>query len=96
MPEGLTGPDADDLALFLDIDLSSFAAPAAAFAQKQHDIRAEYALVPEDVYNAARSAILKDFLGRERLYLSDLAHAEWDEAARENLAWSIADLEAGA
>jgi predicted metal-dependent HD superfamily phosphohydrolase len=96
VPEGLTGPDADDLALFLDIDLSSFAAPAAAFAQKQHDIRAEYAFVPEDVYNAARGAILKDFLGRERLYLSDLAHAEWDEAARENLAWSIADLEAGA
>ena len=96
VPEGLTGPDADDLALFLDLDLSSFAAPEPAFAQKQHDIRVEYAFVPDDTFRTARKAILKEFLGRERLYLTDLAHAEWDQQARANLARTIAVLEAGA
>ena len=96
VPEGLTGPDADDLALFLDLDLSSFALPEPAFAQMQHDIRAEFDFVPDDMFRTARKAILKDFLGRERLYLTDLAHAEWDRSARANLARSIAGLEAGA
>jgi predicted metal-dependent HD superfamily phosphohydrolase len=96
VPEGLTGPDADDLALFLDLDLSSFALPELAFAQMQHDIRAEYDFVPDDRFRTARKAILTDFLGRERLYLTDLAHAEWNQQARANLARSIAGLEAGA
>ena len=93
VPEGLSGPDADDLALFLDLDLSSFAASESDFAQKQHNIRAEYDFVPDDRFRTARKAILTDFLGRERLYLTDLAHAEWDQKARANLARSISGLE---
>ena len=96
VPEGLTGPDADDLALFLDLDLSSFALPEPAFERMQHDIRAEYDFVPDDRFRTARKAILKGFLDRERLYLTDLAHAEWDRAARANLARTIAGLESGA
>ncbi len=96
VPEGLTGPDADDLSLFLDLDLSSFAALESDFAQKQHDIRAEYDFVPDERFRIARKAILKDFLGRETLYLTDLAHAEWDQQARANLARAISGLESGA
>ena len=92
IPEGMTGPDAEDLALFLDMDLSAFALPEPAFEQMQRDIRAEYSFVPEDRYRAARGAILKDYLARERLYLTDLAHAAWDKAARANLARVVRSL----
>jgi predicted metal-dependent HD superfamily phosphohydrolase len=38
---------------------------------------------------------LKGFLSRPRLYLTDIAHAEWDAAARANLARALRALEQG-
>lgn len=95
VPEGLAERASEDLALFLDLDLSGFAASDPVFNQMQKDIRAEYAFVPEDRYRAARGGILKGFLGRERLYFTDLAHAEWEAAARVNLARAVRELEQG-
>jgi predicted metal-dependent HD superfamily phosphohydrolase len=95
VPEGLPAQDARDLALFLDIDLSILGAPEPVYDQYEQDIRAEYAFVPADAYRAGRGAILKGFLSRPRLYLTDIAHAEWDAAARANLARALRALEQG-
>lgn len=96
VPQGLSPEDAADTALFLDLDLSILGAPAHVYDRYETDIRREYAFVPEDAFRAGRGAILKGFLARERLYLTDLAHAEWDAPARANLERAIAALEAGA
>ncbi|MAN47154.1 MAG: hypothetical protein GYB49_08070 [Alphaproteobacteria bacterium] len=95
VPEGIANEDAEDLALFLDLDLSILGARKEVYDHYEQDIRAEYAFVPSDMYRAGRSALLKDFLGRDRLYLTPQAHAEWDQAARANLERAIRVLELG-
>jgi len=94
-PEGLPAQDAGDLALFLDMDLSILGAPEPVYDQYERDIRAEYSFVPADAYRAGRGAILEGFLSRPRLYFTDIAHAEWDTAARANLARALRALEQG-
>jgi len=96
VPDGLGPGDAADTALFLDLDLSILGAPTHVYDRYETDIRAEYAFVPKAAFRAGRGAILKGFLARERLYLTDFAHAEWDLRARENLKRAIAALEAPA
>lgn len=93
VPQDLTPEDAADTALFLDLDLSILGAPTHVYDRYETDIRKEYAFVPEAAFRAGRGAILKRFLARERLYLTDLAHAAWDAPARENLKREIAALE---
>ena len=92
MPEGMTGRDAEDLALFLDLDLSILGAPEPAYDRYERDIRTEYAFVPEDRFRAVRGQILEGFLARERLYFTDLAHGEWDAPARANLSRAVRAL----
>lgn len=96
VPGGLGPEDAEDTALFLDLDLSILGAPTHVYDRYETDIRKEYAFVPEAAFRAGRGAILKGFLARERLYLTDLAHAEWDAPARVNLTRAIAALEQAA
>lgn len=96
VPDGLALEDAADLSFFLDMDLSILAAPDAVFDQYERDVRAEYAAVPEEAFRKGRSAILKTFLARPRLYFTDACAADWEAAARDNLARSIAALEADA
>jgi predicted metal-dependent HD superfamily phosphohydrolase len=95
VPEGLSASDAGDLALFLDMDLSILGAPEAVYDTYEQAIRAEYAFVPEEAYRTGRTAILKGFLERPRLYFTDIAHAEWDAAARSNLTRAVRALEQG-
>ena len=95
IPDGLPVHDAKDLALFLDMDLSILGAPEDIYDQYEQDIRAEYAFVPEDAYRTGRGAVLNGFLSRPRLYFTDIAHAEWDAAARSNLARAVRALEQG-
>jgi predicted metal-dependent HD superfamily phosphohydrolase len=95
IPDGLSTADAEDLALFLDLDLSILGAPEDVYDRYEQAIRAEYAFVDEDRFRAGRSAILKGFLDRERLYFTDIAHADWDAAARANLTRAIRALEQG-
>ncbi len=78
---------ADDplAAAFHDADLVIFAAAAERFDDYDDLVRQEYAHVPDDAFRAGRRAILVDFLGRDRLYATDHAHAQWDGPARVNL-----------
>jgi len=83
------GHDADDgrplTAAFHDGDLWILSAPERRFDEYCAQVREEYAHVPEDRYRAARSAILADFVRRDRLYLTAYGQQEWDEPARGNL-----------
>lgn len=92
VPEGLSEQDAADTALFLDLDLSILGAPTHVYDRYERDIRKEYAFVSEEGFRAGRGAILKGFLARDRLYLTDIAHGEWEAQARANLKGAIAAL----
>jgi predicted metal-dependent HD superfamily phosphohydrolase len=74
-----------DVELLLDCDLAILGADPARFAMYDAAIRAEYTHVPEDVWNERRPGVLRSFLERERLYVTDWAHARWDGRSRKNL-----------
>lgn len=88
-----TGSRRDDMALFLDLDLSIFAAPKPVFDTYEQNVRKEYAFVPLEKFRAGRAAILKRFLDRDRIYFSAQCFEIWEEPARANLEKSIAALE---
>lgn len=90
-------PDSDDCpdaALLLDIDLAIFGAEGDTFDRYDAGIAAEYPHVAPDAYRAGRSGVLRRFLGRERLFITQWAHDRWEAPARDNLARCIAALEA--
>ncbi|WBY01362.1 N-methyl-D-aspartate receptor NMDAR2C subunit [Ramlibacter tataouinensis] len=78
--------DDPDTRLLLDIDLSILGAAPARFDDYQRQIRAEYAHVPEPLYRERRAQVLRGFLARPRIYLTDAFHDALEARARGNLA----------
>ena len=76
--------DADG-AVLCDADLAVLAAGVQRYAEYVADVRREYAHVPDDVFRAGRSAVLRDLLSHERLYRTSTAHEAWETTARANL-----------
>jgi predicted metal-dependent HD superfamily phosphohydrolase len=83
---------AADLKLFLDFDLSILGSTPETYATYAAAIRAEYAFVPDEVYQPGRRAVLENFLKRPELYFTDHGKQKWEKVARENLAGEIARL----
>ena len=82
-------------AVLADADLAILGADADRYARYAADVRAEYAHVADDAWRAGRSAVLRRFLDRPRLYVTDRAHAALDASARRNLAAELARRWAG-
>ena len=85
-------PDDPDTRLFTDIDLSILGQPEAAFDEYERRVRQEYAWVPEALFRAGRSAILRSFLERPSLYGTDFFRGKYQNAARANLERSLLRL----
>jgi predicted metal-dependent HD superfamily phosphohydrolase len=84
--------DCPDAALLLDIDLSILGADPDGFAAYDQAIRAEYAHVAEADYRKGRAAILRRFVERDRLYLTDWGFARWETQASANISAAIGRL----
>lgn len=78
--------------LLLDADLAPFAHPPDQFNQNSHNIRREYAWVPEPQYRQERIRILKTFQDRDRLYYTPQLFAQLEQKARQNIQSEIARL----
>jgi len=87
-------PAPDDLAgqQLCDADLAILASAARRYAEYAHDVRREYAAVPDDDFARGRGAILADLLARPRLFHSERARTSWEEPARANLAAELERL----
>ncbi len=72
--------------LMVDIDLAILGASAQRFLHYNHQIRQEYAWMPETVYRAKRQALLTEFLDRSVLYRSSIFCQRFECQSRENLA----------
>ena len=92
IPDDLASAEVDDMARFLDMDLSILGAKPEVFDAYEAGVRHEYREVPEDLFRQGRAAILEGFLKREALYFSDWGRGRFEVRARENLARSIARL----
>ncbi len=87
--------DDPDTAWVLDIDLAVLGQDRAAYAAFEHGVRSEYRWVRWKTYRAGRSAVLRGFLERPRIYLTDAFHMRCDAAARRNLQEALDALAAG-
>ena len=86
-------PATPDGRLLVDIDLSIFGRSAARLDAYERAIRREYEHVPEQAFAKARAAILRGFLNRPSIYLTDHFRRRYEPAARDNLRRSIERLE---
>jgi predicted metal-dependent HD superfamily phosphohydrolase len=92
VPETLAADEAEDMRIFLDLDLSILGASPDAFDLYEAGVRHEYRHVPESAFRAGRARILEQFLSREWLYMSPWGRERLEAKARENLQRSLAAL----
>jgi len=78
-------PASNDAQLLTDIDLAILGAEPARFAEYEHQIRAEYAHVPQDVFSRERRRILARLLARSPLFHTAAMQARLQQPARSNL-----------
>lgn len=81
-----------DAPLVLDIDLAILGSPPADFQVYEEAIRAEYSFLAAAEYSEGRSAVLRSFQERPRIYLTDRFFGELEARARLNIAESLARL----
>ncbi|MBU6371590.1 MAG: hypothetical protein KJS97_02595 [Alphaproteobacteria bacterium] len=89
------GEATPDEALFLDMDFAILGAPAPIYRGYAAAIRREYAAAEAGAYCAGRAAFLRTVLAQPRMFRTMVYEAEFARSARANLAWEIAELEAG-
>ncbi|KAK4155380.1 hypothetical protein C8A00DRAFT_42013 [Chaetomidium leptoderma] len=92
LPEELEEHEANDAALFLDMDLSILGVEEAVFDEYEAAVRKEYNFVSDEAWRTGRAAVLGGFLGRERVYHSELFRGLYEESARSNLKRSLERL----
>jgi predicted metal-dependent HD superfamily phosphohydrolase len=84
--------DDPDTRLLLDIDLAILGAAPARFDEYERQVRLEYAHVDDEAWRNGRARVLRGFLERPRLYVTDAFRDALEVRARENLARSLAGL----
>ena len=79
-------------ACILDIDLAILGAGRGSFQAYERGIRKEYHHVADTVYRSRRIEVLRHFLSRPRIYLSEEFAARFEASARANIVWLIEQL----
>jgi len=75
----------NDNAFLLDMDLSILGTNWKDYQKYLKDIRKEYAIFPNFMYNKGRKKVLQHFLNRKTLYFTDYFKAKYEAKARENI-----------
>ncbi|HEU4552022.1 MAG TPA: hypothetical protein VFS25_04275 [Chitinophaga sp.] len=84
----------NDLALFLDFDMAILGSPADEYRQYAQQIREEYYIYTDRVYNLGRSKVLQQFRQMPHIYGTEIFRTRYEKQARENIAAEIAVLSA--
>jgi predicted metal-dependent HD superfamily phosphohydrolase len=79
----------DDERVMVDTDLAILGQPWEIFERYEGEIRREYAHVPEEAFREGRIKVLRSFLGRERIYLTQGFRQQYEHKARVNLKRSL-------
>jgi len=82
----------EDFKLFLDFDLEVLGRERKEYVRYAKQIRKEYSQFDDQLFGWGRKPVLETFLGRERLFLSDVFFERCEDRAKENLKWEIGSL----
>lgn len=82
-----------DLQFFLDMDMAVLGRPSEDYKIYAHQIREEYKHVPEPEYKRRRSAVLRGFCERQRIFATDEFHELYHDVAIQNMKNEISFLE---
>lgn len=77
-------PDSDQ-PFIVDADLAILGSEPGRYAAYARGVRLEFSHISEADFKMGRSALLKDFLQRKRLYFLDAFHNRFEAQARYNL-----------
>lgn len=87
-----TIPTDPDICFLLDIDLSGLGKSEGVFNEHGRQIRKEYEWVPEHAFASGRAAILRSFLNRPNIYLTQFFREKYEAQARQNIIRALAQL----
>ncbi len=85
-------PGDEETNLFADADLAILGADPEMYDMYSRQIRLEYSLYPDFVYNPGRTKVLMHFLGMPAIYKSPEFAAKYESAARKNIQRELAEL----
>lgn len=77
--------DNPDTNLFTDADLSILGQPWPVYETYCNNVRKEYAIYPDMVYNPGRKKVLRHFLDMECIFKTSHFFSKYEAQARENL-----------
>ncbi|MGI8677673.1 MAG: HD domain-containing protein [Jatrophihabitans sp.] len=78
-----------------DADLAILAAPPEEYRAYTEAVRREYRELDDAQWTPGRSAALSSLLRMPRLYVTEIAHARWEDAARANVQAELDELGRG-
>ncbi len=81
-----------DTAILLDADLAILGSDPGAYQAYVNGVRAEYSHVDDSQWLAGRSAVLRGFLGRPRLFATQFMYSTFEHRARANIEAELAAL----
>lgn len=82
----------NDTNLLLDIDLSILGKSTAEYRKYCDNIRKEYLMYPDFMYNKGRKKVLKSLLELDSIYKTDFFKQKYENQAKENLRQEISQL----
>lgn len=74
-----------DTNYFTDADLSVLGQPWETYSLYYKNVRKEYSIYPDFVYNQGRKKVLNHFLTMERIFKTDFFHCKFDIQAKQNI-----------
>lgn len=75
----------NDTNLFTDADLSILGSPRINYFEYSRQIRDEYKIYPDIIYNAGRRKVIKHFLEMDAIYKTQFFRDKYEKQARNNL-----------
>lgn len=89
--EHVVGEEDENGRLIIDADLSILGAEPARYQVYAQAIRQEYGHVPDVAYREGRTAVLRCFLAREWIFLTEYGRDQWEAQARNNIRQELGD-----
>lgn len=85
-------PADEETNLFTDADLSILGAEPETYRRYTQQIRKEYSMYPDFLYNPGRKKVLQHFLNMNGIYKTESFHMRYEERAKVNLETELITL----